>query len=195
MEAHPETYLLDTSALSEFTLKEPHPSFISWVLTVPERSLAVSASAVIEIQRGIEKIKASNPVRAGELDEWLTALLGRTDVRYLPMNPKAARLFGKMTSVPILKNLWVPHPHANNPKLGQDLQVAAISIAHQAPIASMNIRDFLLIHVYFPLPGLFNPLSGGWEIPCRAMRPTTSMQKTGASLHSEAFVGGGRSKF
>jgi predicted nucleic acid-binding protein len=69
METHPELYLLDTSTLSEFALKAPHPAFVTWILAVPERSLTISASAVIEIQRGIEKLKASNPRRATELDE------------------------------------------------------------------------------------------------------------------------------
>lgn len=194
MDMHPELYLLDTSVLSEFAHKQPHPSFRTWVLTVPERSLAISASAIIETQRGIEKVKTSNPGRATELDEWLTALLRRTDVRFLPMNPRAARLFGKMTSTPALRNLWVPNPRAKQPKLGQDLQVAATSIVYQTPIASINVRDFLLIHAHFPLPGLFNPHSGNWEIPCRTMRRPDPMQGAGADLRIEILVGGGRSK-
>jgi predicted nucleic acid-binding protein len=168
---HPELYLLDTAALSEFALKEPHASFADWVATVPEGSLAISSSSVIETQRGVEKLKGSKPLRAKELDEWLTVLLGRTDIRFLSMNARAARIFGKMTSVPALKNLWVPDPRAAQPKLGQDLQVAATSIAYQAPIASPNVKDFMLIHARFPLPGLFNPLSGLWTIPHRATQP------------------------
>jgi hypothetical protein len=191
MGSHPELYLLDTSVLSEFTLREPHPSFRSWVLTVPERSLAISASAVIETQRGIEKLKPQNPDRAGELDDWLTALLGRTDIRFLPMNPRAARLYGKMTSVPALKNLWVPDAQARRPKLGQDLQVAAVGLAYQVPIASVNVRDFLQIHVHFPLPGLFNPHSGNWVIPCRALRRRIGTQGMGTVLRIETLVGGG----
>jgi predicted nucleic acid-binding protein len=162
---HPELYLLDTAALSEFALMEPHASFANWVATVPEGSLAISASSVIETQRGVEKLRGSRPHRAKELDEWLTVLLGRTDIRFLSMNARAARIFGKMTSVPTLKNLWVPDPRAAQPKLGQDLQVAATSIAYQASVASPNVKDFMLIHAHFPLPGLFNPLSGSWAIP------------------------------
>jgi predicted nucleic acid-binding protein len=177
---HPELYLLDTSALSEFALKVPHPAFVAWVLTVPERSLAISASAVIEVQRGIEKLKASNPRRARELDEWLSVLLARTDARYLPMNACAARIFGRMTAVPALKNLWVPDPRAPQPKLGQDLHIAATSIACQAPIASPNVKDFMSIHAHFPLPGLFNPLSGTWAIPHGAIQPPVSKPATAA---------------
>ena len=168
---HPELYLLDTAALSEFALKEPHASFADWVATVPEGSLAISSSSVIETQRGVEKLKGSKPLRAKELDEWLTVLLGRTDIRFLSMNARAARIFGKMTSVPALKNLWVPDPRAAQPKLGQDLQVAAMSIAYRASIASPNVKDFMLIHAHFPLPGLFNPLSYSWVIPHGATQP------------------------
>jgi predicted nucleic acid-binding protein len=186
---HPELYLLDTAALSEFALKEPHASFANWVATVPEGSLAISASSVIETQRGVEKLKGSKPLRAKELDEWLTVLLGRTDIRFLSMNARAARIFGKMTSVPTLKNLWVPDPRAAQPKLGQDLQVAATSIAYQAPIASPNVKDFVLIHAHFPLPGLFNPLSGSWAIPHGPAPPSSPGFAAGAG-RIETSVGG-----
>lgn len=191
MSSHPELYLLDTSVLSEFTLKEPHPSFRIWILAVPERALAISASALIETQRGIEKLKASNPGRAAELDSWLTALLARTDVRFLPMNPRAARLYGRMTAVPALKNLWVPDAHAKRPKLGQDLQVAATAVAYQVPVASVNVKDFLQVHAHFPLPGLFNPHSSNWVIPCRALRRPIQAQGWAADLRIETLVGGG----
>lgn len=79
-----------------------------------------------------------------------------------------------MTSVPALKNLWVPAPRAPRPKLGQDLQIAAISITYHVPIASPNVKDFKSIHAHFPLPGLFNPLSGTWAIPHDKMQPPDS---------------------
>ncbi|WP_461512169.1 hypothetical protein [Rhizobium mongolense] len=42
--------------------------------------------------------------------------------------------------------------------------IAATAIAHQMPIATLNVRDFLLIDRYFPLPGIFDPLSMEWIV-------------------------------
>lgn len=183
----PDLYLLDTSALSEFTFQEPHPSFKAWIRTVPESSLALSSSAVVETQRGIENVKSKNPGWATDLDRWLTALLG-TDVTFLPTTPGSARLYGKMSSVPALKYLWTPDPCAKRPRLGQDLELAATAIAYQVPIVSANVRDFLAIHGRFRLPGLFDPHAGRWSIPCHGMKQRPASQRAGADLYLKTLI-------
>lgn len=168
MQSHPACYLLDTCVLRQFNLREPHPSFNTWIQQIPAGSLAISFSTVIEIQRGIEKLKATNAPRAARLDEWLTTFL-QTDVRFLAQDVATARLFGKMSSVPALKCLWVPDSRSKIPKLGQDIAIAATAIVHEIPIATGNVKDFLLIDQHFRLPGLFDPRTCHWEIPYRML--------------------------
>ncbi len=40
--------------------------------------------------------------------------------------------------------------------------IAAIAIAHEMPLATLNIRDFALINAFFPLPGIYQPIQDQW---------------------------------
>lgn len=155
-------FILDTNVLSQFSYKKPHPQLLSWLTHLPG-SVAIPFGAVIEIQRGIEKLARTDKVRAEALQEWLGSLL-ESDIPYLGMDASTAQLYGKMTMVPALRDLWTPPAHSKEPKLGQDLTIAAAAIRHGAPIATMNTKDFLRIHEFFHLPGLYDPVKAAWSI-------------------------------
>lgn len=155
--------LLDTCVISHFTYKNPSEHLITWLRTFPEDSLAISVATVVEIQKGIENLRAAKSPRVQAFETWLDELL-TTDINCIPQCTKVARLQGRMISVPALKNLWVPDPNAKSPKYGQDLLIAATSICHNIPIATLNIKDFEAIHEHFSLPGLIDPSTSVWHI-------------------------------
>lgn len=159
----PACFLLDTCVVSENAYRNPSETLITWLRGLPNISFAISVATVVEIQRGIEKLRLCGSWRALMYEEWLVKFLS-TDITCLDQDIAISRLIGRMTSVPALRGLWVPTSDAKDPKLGQDIWIAATAIIYDLPIATMNIRDFLLIHQYFPLPGLFDPTRLEWHI-------------------------------
>lgn len=157
-------FLLDTNVLSELSREKPNPRVVTWIESAPEGSLAMSFSAVIEIQRGIANVEGRKPSKAEELRRWLEDLLD-SDITFLPMDAETARLYAVMTMVPALRSFWVPDAGAKNPKLGQDLAIAATAICHDAVIVSLDVGDFARINRYFALPGVVDPEQGEWAIP------------------------------
>lgn len=154
-------FILDTNVLSEFQ-KRPNRQILSWLNSLTG-VVAIPFGAVIEIQRGIEKIARQDKVRSEILQEWLRSLI-EADIPFISMDASTAQLYAKMTMVPALKDLWVPAAHSKEPKLGQDLTIAAAAITSGTPIATLNTKDFLRIHRHFHLPGLYDPLKATWSI-------------------------------
>lgn len=130
--------------------------------------MIIPFAAVIEIERGIVHLAGHNAPRAYLLSKWLNSLQ-TSDVIHGVMNLETARLYGQMTSVPALYDLWATSPVAKKPTLGQDLSIAAVAIVMGAPIATINIKDFMKIDSFFPLPGLYNPAIDEWFIRPRAL--------------------------
>ncbi|MEI5679547.1 MULTISPECIES: PIN domain-containing protein [unclassified Mesorhizobium] len=155
-------FILDTNVLSQFAYRKPHPGILSWLQNL-SASVAIPFGAVIEIQRGIEKLSLHDSVRSSALQEWLQSLLV-SDIPFLGMDAPTAQLYARMTAVPALRDFWMPPANAKTPKLGQDLSIAATAIIHNAPIATMNTKDFLRINGFFPLPGVFDPAAATWSV-------------------------------
>ncbi|MEO3998887.1 PIN domain-containing protein [Mesorhizobium sp. CAU 1732] len=158
----PSMYVLDTNVLSELARKRPNPTVVDWVASEPT-AMSIPFGAVIEIERGIVNLASRDISGAHLFSEWLGSLLA-SDIVFLPMDSDTARLYGRMTMVPALRDLWFPSTPPKKLKLGQDLSIAAVAIITGAPIATMNIKDFLRIDRYFPLPGLYNPAMSEWCI-------------------------------
>ncbi|MFE0014096.1 PIN domain-containing protein [Mesorhizobium sp. NPDC059054] len=156
-------YILDTNIVSEFQRQKPNPQVLSWLAAAPARSLAISFSAVFEVQRGIESLAQRDSCRASELSQWLDELL-ETDIHYVDADARTARLYAAMTSVPSLSDLWMPRKDSKKQAPGQDLLIAATAIACGAVVVTINVRDFVRIDRHFPLPGLFNPVTSSWII-------------------------------
>ena len=172
---HPP-YVLDTNVLSELSRKEPNSGVIAW-LKSERAAMIIPSAAVIEIERGIVHLACHNAHRAALLSKWLDALQ-TSDVIHGVMNLETARLYGRMTTVPALYDLWISSPIAKKPTLGQDLSIAALAIVMGAPVATINIKDFMKIDRFFPLPGLYNPANDKWLIRPRV---TTKSHNSGNS--------------
>jgi predicted nucleic acid-binding protein len=165
----PHLYVLDTNVLSELSRERPNPNVFAWLESEPG-AMIIPFGAVIEIERGIVHVAGHNLPRAYRLSKWLDSLQ-TTDLIHGVMNLETARLYGQMTTVPALHDLWATSPLAKTPTLGQDLSIAAVAIIMGAPVATINIKDFMKIDRFFPLPGLYNPASDEWFIRPRATAP------------------------
>ncbi|MGB3643553.1 MAG: hypothetical protein WBA15_03665 [Mesorhizobium sp.] len=162
-------YVLDTNVLSELSRERPNPNVFAWLESEPG-AMVLPFGAVIEIERGIVHVAGHNAPRAYRLSKWLDALQ-TTDLVHGVMNLEAARLYGQMTTVPALHDLWATSPVAKKPTLGQDLSIAAVAIIMGASIATINVKDFMKIDRFFPLPGLYNPAADRWFIRPKALAP------------------------
>lgn len=155
-------FLLDTSVLSQAQYKKAHPSVTNWLSEQDE--LAIPFPALVEIQQGIVDIGASHPGLAAEIMAWLDELL-QWDFQYPEINHEVAKTLAKLQCCEPLNHLWYTNPE--NPrkrKPGQDLFIAAVSIVHELPIATLNGKDFALIARYFALPGVYNPAFSMWVV-------------------------------
>ncbi len=151
-------YLIDTNVLSNLEKARPNPRLQHWLAEVPSSDIFIPVNAIFEIQKGIELAWPTNPGRAAERERWLDDLLGGPPEGFVPLDCAAARTYAKMVCTPALRNFFLtPGLNAKKIKTGDDLAIAAIAIGLEAVVVSFNDRDFMLIHRYFPLPGLFHP--------------------------------------
>ncbi len=164
--------IFDTNIISDIYLPEPPEWLLAWVVALPPESVVIPWTLVYETEYGIRCSERSNPQKAIYLLGWFEEFLQQR-LTFLDMTLEGARLLGKMAACPALRTMFETPPLFNRNgeriknekiKLGADAMVAAMSIAHGIPIASLNIKDFVQIHRHFPLPGLYNPRADGWVI-------------------------------
>ena len=90
-------YLLDTCVISELVAKRPEPGVVQWVDGVDEEKIFLSCITIGEIQKGIEKLGATN--RQRELSEWLKdELFVRFKDKILPIDTAVILVWGKLVA-------------------------------------------------------------------------------------------------
>ncbi len=92
------SWLLDTCALSEYTKKAPSPKVIAWLDDQDETSLFISVISLGEIEKGILKLRASNPRRSQKLTAWLGKLEQRFAGRILPLDTAALHVWAQIAA-------------------------------------------------------------------------------------------------
>ena len=157
-------FILDTNIVSNLRKKRPHPAVKQWVMETGWENLSMTVVSVTEIQRGIERTRASDPSLAQNLETWLDGMLAVGEPMVLEMGVHAARLLARMYETPGLRHFVITDPRAREQATGADLSIAAIAIATGGLIASSNTRHFCQINDRFPLPGLFNPFDQTWAV-------------------------------
>lgn len=118
--------LLDTVVLSELRKRKPHPSVIRWLRAQRPDELFVSVLTVSEIERSIAKV--ADPDFARALTRWLDDLIALYADRVLPVTPRIARRWGRLSA-----------------KLGHegaDLMIAATALCHGLTVATHNVGHF-----------------------------------------------------
>lgn len=157
-------YVLDTDVVSNLRKKRPHPTLLRWIDEAGWQELATTVLTIMEIQIGIERARRSDAVTAESVDKWLSGLLQAGEPQMLALDTDAARRLGRMNETPALRTFLVQDPATKKTKSGADLAIASIAIEHRATVTTGNGSDFLFIHQYFPLPGLYDPFLNKWLV-------------------------------
>ena len=162
--------LVDTNILSIAYLPQAPDWIWDWLESLPRGAIALPWVAVYETEYGIRTAQRDNPAKALELLVWFEEFL-RSNVVFPEMDIVAARLLGQMAATPGMSHFFVTTERKNKAgqtlkmskiKLGCDPMLAALAISHQLPIATFNLRDFMYINRYFPLPGIYSPEADAW---------------------------------
>lgn len=103
------SFLVDTNVLSELRKgqrRDPHVD--RWYSTVRSDDLFLSALALGEVQRGIERARGVDAAKAVSLNDWLTGLRSRFSDHILPVDLHVALEWGRLSAlrtVPVIDGL------------------------------------------------------------------------------------------
>ena len=124
--------ILDTNVLSELMRPQPSQAVVAWVDAQPSDNLFISAITMAEILHGIERLPTGK--RKDQLHVIAQALFDEDFAdRVLPFDANTAPRFA----------VWVATSQASGESVSlADAQIAATCIAHQASLATRNVKDF-----------------------------------------------------
>ena len=121
-------YVIDTNVVSELRRIKPHGAVVSWIESVDEADLFMSAVTLTEIQAGIEITREQDERRAAELELWLNAVAESYSI--LPMDARTFRLWAKLM-------------HKTSDTLYEDAMIAATAKTHNFAVVTRNTSDFI----------------------------------------------------
>jgi len=127
------SWLLDTCAVSEYAKKTPTPKVIAWLDEQDEASLFISVITLGEIEKGILKLRASDPVRSQKLTAWLGKVQQRFDGRILPLDTAALHVWAQLASCAELNGQSLPL---------MDALIMATAQCHGLTVVTRNVQDF-----------------------------------------------------
>lgn len=132
-------YLLDTNVVSELRKPRPHGGVVTWLESIDDNRLFLSAVTLGEIQAGIEMTREQDGDKARELDAWLALVVGAYNV--LPMDAVTFRA-------------WARLMHRKSDTLYEDAMIAATAQVHGLTVATRNVADFNALGL-----NVFNPFA------------------------------------
>jgi|UPI00068B2608 predicted nucleic acid-binding protein len=154
-------FLLDTCVVSEATKLRPNPAVMDFLEMADE--YYIPAAVLFEAQAGIASIAASDPAKAARLSNWYCKPL---KLPIIEPTIDILEIWGRLEGDRRLNGLRLPRTGANTLRSSQDIHIAAVAIARGAAIATMNVKDFLMIDKHHPLPGIYNPREQKWYARC-----------------------------
>ena len=132
------SWLLDTCALSEYAKKAPAPEVIAWLDEQDEASLFISVISLGEIEKGILKLRKTDPRRSQKLTAWLGKLEQRFAGRILPLDAAALHVWAQIAAHAELAEL------AGQPVPVMDSLLMATAQCHGLTVVTRNVQDFAL---------------------------------------------------
>lgn len=136
------SWLLDTCALSEYARKVPAPEVIAWLDEQDESSLFISVITLGEIEKGILKLRSSDPRRSQKLTDWLGKVEQRFAGRILPLDAASLHVWAQLAAAAEL---------AGQPLPVMDGLLMATAQCHGLTVVTRNVQDFVFY------PQVFNP--------------------------------------
>jgi len=130
-------YLLDTNVVSELRKSRPHGAVLAWIKGLREEQIFVSAVTFGELQRGIERTRAQNRIKAEEIESWVERLAVSSQI--LSMDVVCFREWARLLE-------------GKQDHLLEDAMIAATARIHGLIVATRNDQDF----AQFDVPAL-NP--------------------------------------
>lgn len=126
------TYLLDTTAVSEWVKPRPDPGVVRWLAEVDEDRTYLSVITIGELRHGVERLVAGR--RRTELAAWLeNQLADRFEGRLLPVGRGVADAWGRLTA----------RLERRGRKVGTvDTLIAATAEHHELQVVTRNVADF-----------------------------------------------------
>jgi predicted nucleic acid-binding protein len=127
-------FLLDTSIISQLSpAREPPRQLVRW-LRVNRSRISLSVISVIEIEKGIARLRRlGGSRRADDLSAWLDELLDGFAERVHPVDVPAARLAGSIGDR--------VRAEGRDPGLA-DVVIAATALSRGLAVATRNVRHF-----------------------------------------------------
>jgi predicted nucleic acid-binding protein len=118
-------YLIDTNIISEVRKGSAcNPRVAAWYVSIEDESIYLSALALGEIRKGIERARPKEPAKALALEKWLSTLSRSFAERILPVDRAVADEWGRMS--------------AKRPVSTVDALLAATAKVHGMTLATRN---------------------------------------------------------
>ncbi len=125
-------YLLDTNVVSELRRPRPQAAVISWLESIDDSDLHISAVTLGEIQAGIEITREQDAAKAAEIEAWADQVAAAYNV--LPMDAATFRQWAKLM-------------HRQSDTVYEDAMIAATALVHKLTVVTRNVRDFKRFNV------------------------------------------------
>lgn len=136
------SWLLDTCTLSEYVKRSPAPRVIAWLDEQDEASLFLSVVSLGEIEKGILKLRATDPIRSQKLTAWLGQVEQRFAGRILSLDAATLHAWAQLAARSEL---------AGRPLPVLDGLIMATAQCHGLTVVTRNTQDFE------PLAQVFDP--------------------------------------
>lgn len=123
--------VLDTNIVSEIIQGSASSPVLTWVLAQDADRLAITAVTVMEVADGIARMQPGR--RRDQLAAQWDLLEGQWLGTFLPMGMQAARMAGAVSA---------RRRGMGRPMSMADACIAGVCLAHEARLATRNMRDF-----------------------------------------------------
>jgi predicted nucleic acid-binding protein len=125
-------FLLDTNVISELRRPKPHGAVVTWIESVSDQDLNISALTMGELQVGIELTREHDAAKAAEIEAWVDTVAATYNI--LPADGAIFRCWAQLT-------------HHRTDDLLEDALIAATAKIHNLTVVTRNVRDFAAFDV------------------------------------------------